>query len=300
MTDTHTILQQLSSQIPQNTFLISKEQFQSLQETHGKSAEELRRLICIVTLRETISPISHFAASAVVEGESGNLYIGANIEFWGADLNNSIHAEQCGIINALNRGEKSIISITTCPMPCGHCRQFLREVNGAEALRVISCSKPIGELIINDTLLNILPHSFGPPDLGSEAYILHQNKKTFKFETPLPDHYSSEIKKAFEFALQKIQYSHSPSSESWASVVLLAGGEFFNGLYVENAAYNPSMSPFQSSIISLVTSGKSFADITAAVIIEQATAPVQHLDNASRILRLIAPSATFYSHNVLC
>jgi cytidine deaminase len=60
---------------------------------------------------------------------SGNLYFGANMEFPGTTLQQTLHAEQSAVSHAWLRGEKQLTAITVNYTPCGHCRQFMNELN---------------------------------------------------------------------------------------------------------------------------------------------------------------------------
>ena len=65
---------------------------------------------------------------AVGLGESGRLYVGVNLEFARLPLNNSVHAEQFLVVNALHHGETGITKMAVSAAPCGHCRQFYSEL----------------------------------------------------------------------------------------------------------------------------------------------------------------------------
>lgn len=56
--------------------------------------------------RLLVCPISEFYVGAIVRGISGRLYLGANMEFTGAQLGQTVHAEQCAISHAWMKGEK--------------------------------------------------------------------------------------------------------------------------------------------------------------------------------------------------
>ena len=76
----------------------------------------------------SVTPISHFHVGAIARGTSGNLYFGANMEFAGAPMQQTVHAEQSAVTHAWLRGETRLASITVNYTPCGHCRQFLNEL----------------------------------------------------------------------------------------------------------------------------------------------------------------------------
>lgn len=71
-------------------------------------------------------------------GASGRLYVGVNLEFARLPLNNSVHAEQFLVVNALHHGEQAIEKMAVSAAPCGHCRQFYSEL--CCAVRILSFS----------------------------------------------------------------------------------------------------------------------------------------------------------------
>ena len=86
----------------------------------------------------SLTPISHFHVGAIARGQSGNLYFGANMEFSGAPLQQTVHAEQCAVTHAWLRGEPALASVTVNYTPCGHCRQFMNELNSGGELRIVA------------------------------------------------------------------------------------------------------------------------------------------------------------------
>src|SRR2546429_6390861 len=71
--------------------------------------------------------LSGYRVGAIVRGTSGALYLGANLEFPGQSLNQTVHAEQAALSNAFMHDEPGIEAIAVSAAPCGHCRQFLYE-----------------------------------------------------------------------------------------------------------------------------------------------------------------------------
>ncbi len=65
---------------------------------------------------------------AVGLGASGRLYVGVNLEFARLPVNNSVHAEQFLVVNAVHHGETAITKMAVSAAPCGHCRQFYSEL----------------------------------------------------------------------------------------------------------------------------------------------------------------------------
>ena len=65
---------------------------------------------------------------AVGLGSSGRLYVGVNLEFARLPVNNSVHAEQFLVVNALHHQERGLTKLAVSEAPCGHCRQFYSEL----------------------------------------------------------------------------------------------------------------------------------------------------------------------------
>jgi cytidine deaminase len=51
--------------------------------------------------------LSHFNVGAIARGVSGTWYFGGNMEFLGATMQQTVHAEQSAISHAWLRGEKA-------------------------------------------------------------------------------------------------------------------------------------------------------------------------------------------------
>src|SRR5215213_3013336 len=81
-------------------------------------------------------PVSNFKVGAISRGLSGNLYLGANVEFSGEALSFTVHAEQSSVGSAFMNGETGIDLIAVTAAPCGYCRQFLNELATAERLTI--------------------------------------------------------------------------------------------------------------------------------------------------------------------
>ena len=211
----------------------------------------------------SVAPISDFNVGAIARAESGNLYFGANYEFTNQALFNSVHAEQAAINNVFSHHETAILDITITASPCGHCRQFMNELSCANELIVnlaASGSKPLSAL---------LPDSFGPIDLGVTAPLLASDTAQLAFN-------AAESTLA-ETALQAANTSYAPYSHCYAGIALkTTSGTILSGRYIENAAFNPSLSPLQSVLINLNLAGYTLADIDAMILVEKAETKMSH------------------------
>lgn len=186
-------------------------------------------------------PISQFYVGAIaVEKDAagfGTLYFGANLEFSYQALSLVVHAEQAAINNAWLNGAKQIDTIVITDAPCGYCRQFMNELHGAEALKVVLPH-------INTSLSALLPNAFGPLDLDNSESLFNSK--------PVALTQSDTVsKKLFEVARR----SYAPYSNNYSAVEITTDAGCFYGAYIENAAYSPSLSPLQGALSQLALAG---------------------------------------------
>ena len=113
---------------------------------------------------KTYSPYSNFPVGACVLYESGNKYIGCNIE--NASYGLTLCAERTAISSAIAQGEKTKIKAIaiyspkqkSC-MPCGACRQWLSEFACDNNETRIILENEDGKTIAL-TLAEIFPYDF--------------------------------------------------------------------------------------------------------------------------------------------
>ena len=180
------------------------------------------------------TPISEFHVGAIAIGESGDFYFGANQEFKGGSMAQTIHAEQSAISHAWLRNEPRITDIVVNYTPCGHCRQFMNELYQAQDLKI---HLPHSQ---NNPLPQYLPDSFGPKDLGVDLLLLNKEEQGFTLTT------EDEVANK---AILGANRAHSPYSKSPHGVgILFKNGEMICGRYAENAAFNPSLPAMQTAI----------------------------------------------------
>lgn len=118
-------------------------------------------------LSRSYAPYSRFAVGAVVRGESGRLYSGANVE--NAAYPQGWCAEASALAVMVMAGENRLTEVAVMAegdrvcTPCGGCRQKLKEF-AVPNTRVLLYS-PEG-LRDSFTLEELLPHSFGGAHLS--------------------------------------------------------------------------------------------------------------------------------------
>ncbi len=114
---------------------------------------------------KSYSPYSNFRVGAAVLID-GKIYSGCNIEI--ASYSPTICAERTAIFKGISEGGKKIEKIAIVgdnldTYPCGVCRQVIREFASEDVEIIIANS--IDDYKIY-SMEEILPHSFGPKDLG--------------------------------------------------------------------------------------------------------------------------------------
>ncbi|TKI05799.1 cytidine deaminase [Martelella alba] len=255
--------------------------------------------------------VSHFPVGAIVQGESGNLYFGANMEFAGVALSQTVHAEQSAITHAWLRGERRLTRITVNYTPCGHCRQFMHELNsGADLIIQLPGRSPT-------PLGHYLPDAFGPRDLGIEGLLmdkvchgyrltrveaaadltpsgagpampsLHAGPTTPPWDAPPAESLPADAPLCLQ-ALQAANQSHAPYSQAHCGVALqMADGRIFAGRYAENAAFNPSLPPLQAALILMNMAGGASREIRRAILAERDDAPISLWDATRATLRAL-------------
>lgn len=240
---------------------------------------------CLFTLlplaaNYALVPLSQYRVGAIAVGLSGNAYFGANMEFGGHSLSQTVHAEQAAINHAWLSEEQGISDIFVNQSPCGHCRQFMNELSTSEQLNIHVQDRPAM------SLAQLLPDAFGPKDLG----IVHRLMST-AVDINVPEAILDNSGKA------KWQRSYSPYSQSRSvCVIVLQGGERIYGCYAENAAFNPSLAPLQSALIMLRLAGHDFDRIVEVELFELEDAQVQHHEVTRSLLNAISPSILLRYH----
>lgn len=179
-----------------------------------------------------LTPVSHFNVGAVAITKSGAFYFGANQEFAGVSMQQTVHAEQSAISHAWLAGEKGIREMVVNYTPCGHCRQFMNELNSAEKLKI---HLPHSQ---NNLLHSYLPDAFGPKNLEVSKLLFDFQHQGYPLQGDL---LQAE-------AIEAMNRSYAPYSGAFSGIALQAGTQIFTGRYAENAAFNPSFLPLQSAL----------------------------------------------------
>jgi len=122
----------------------------------------------IAARRRGYAPYSRFLVGAALKCDDGSVHAGCNVE--NAAYPQGVCAEAGAISAMVLNGGRRITEVVIaggnarpCP-PCGGCRQKIREFAAPETIiRMVDAE---GTLLMQSTLEALLPHSFGPEDLG--------------------------------------------------------------------------------------------------------------------------------------
>lgn len=119
------------------------------------------------------APYSRFAVGAAVRLTDGAIVTGANFE--NASYGLSLCAETVAIATVNSQGRLGDIEAIAVAggregdiiVPCGRCRQVLYEAEQVAGRAIaIYCTGSDGAHIVRHQLSELLPHAFGPADLG--------------------------------------------------------------------------------------------------------------------------------------
>lgn len=206
----------------------------------------------------SVHPISGFAVGAIATGASGKLYLGANMEFQGMPLNASLHAEQSALLNAWMHEEHLVTALSVSEMPCGHCRQFLRELSNFDSLRLDVSGRAYPPE-------KLLPYAFGEVPAAGRG-LLDSRPTILEAVRPEPD--TSQQR-----AINAAQRSYVPYSRSPEGFVLeCLNGRFFTGRAAECIAFNPSVPGVLVALNQRNLSASRQVTITNAIQAKLATA----------------------------
>lgn len=276
--------------IPLNCGMLAADPCRAILDACKITMEDLMLRLLPLARIYSRTDISSFQVGAVVKAGASDksdataLFMGANIEFPGQALSQTIHAEQSAVVNAWLQGARQIDTIAVTAAPCGCCRQFLCELDSRHHLTVLLSDKS-GEKAITHDLPALLPQAFGPQDLGAGSGLTAPPAR-------LPDlglQSSSKDKLVLE-AREAARKAYAPYSYNLAGCAIQTGNnKIYTGPYAENAAFNPSLSPLHTAIVCMMMDNLiSDSRITRAVLVEKPTSTNQR-GVCEQLLQTVAP-----------
>ena len=247
---------------------------------HNENISIEKLMLALLPFAQSYSqaPISNFHVGVVVRGASGALYTGANIEIPGQCLGFAVHAEQSALSNAYMHSEQSVTALAVGGAPCGHCRQFINEMSPDGEILILTPDKSPAKLS------SILPAAFGPAALG----MTHGAIPVHTAELLLASTPSDPLMMA---ALDAARKSYAPYSKSPSGIALRSSKDrIYRGSYIENVAFNPSLSPLQTALAALIAGGESYSSISAVTLVEVAGSQISQRAVTETVLSAIAPN----------
>jgi cytidine deaminase len=200
-----------------------------------------------------------------------------NLEIPGHSLGFSVHGEQAALSNAYMQAEPGVAAIAVTAAPCGHCRQFMNEMSTTGEFEILVENKAPSKLS------SLLPMAFGPGDLG----LKEGGFPVRKIGLELPQQVSDD--KLASAALDAAAHSYAPYSESPSGLAIGTKlGGVYKGSYIENAAFNPSLSPLQTALVQLIMAGEDYSAITRVVLVEIEDRKISQASVTKAVLGTIA------------
>lgn len=134
-------------------------------------------------IEKSYAPYSNFNVSAAILMGSGKIYTGVNVE--NSSYGVTLCAERNAIGHAVAEGERKLDMVvivggkegrfTDYCVPCGMCRQFMREFGDPKEIKII-CARSVTDYKLW-TLEELLPESFGPEFLGKQHILTESDIK---------------------------------------------------------------------------------------------------------------------------
>ena len=248
-----------------------------LAQNESTTIEQLMIKLIPLTRSYSHAPISNFFVGSLVRGASGSLYTGANIEIPGQCLGLAVHAEQAAVSNAYMHDEKAVTQLTVGGAPCGHCRQFINEASPDGEIEILIPNKPPIKLSA------ILPSAFGPAALGMNHGAFPVNETNLRL-------ISSASDLLIVAALEAARKAYAPYSTSPSGVAIRStNNRIYRGSYIENVAFNPSLSPLQIALAQMIAAGQPYSAVAEVALVEMQGAKISQKAVTETVLGAIAP-----------
>ena len=245
-------------------------EFDYLAAESGLDKENLLRKLAELANNFALASVSGKKIGAALETEEGDVFLGANIEFEKISPKFTIHAEQSAAINANNNGARAFRRLAVDAVPCGICRQFFTDFPNAKNIHFLT---PEGDF----SLADLLPHPFELDHAGTGVEF-----DNIRLDVENPDPMTT-------LAFEAVKNSYSPYTGYIAAASIRTyDGKIFSGAYFENAAFNPTITGLQASIISLVMSGGKLDKIAEAVVVRNENSVTDISFFESYLLKMLA------------
>jgi cytidine deaminase len=260
---------------------------QRIAARHGlASIDELALLALPAAAAMARAPISGYRVPAVgIEADSGDVLLGANLEFPGTELSTTIHAEGFVPLRARRRGRFLRTLAVTSARPCAHCRQTLAESAAADGLTLVDLEGH------RRSLEELYPLAFRPGALGVAGDEPGSSRWAgLELDVEEGASVAPEIADALAEAGAT---AHAPYSRAPSAVALVArDGSILSAACVESVAFNPSISAMQAALVELVAARIHDADIADAWLARTVGGAVDPEPAFRALVRAALPSAS--------
>lgn len=247
------VLGTLQEALGRDCYRLDAAKVSELQQSLELDTDALLRSLVDYGKARARAPVSDFHVGTAGLTESGEIFLGVNLEYLGASFSQTIHAEQFLLSWSRSCSGSPLKAIAVSAPPCGHCRQFLREADPEGAMRLLIGQEP------DVPAASLLPRAFTPVDLGIEQPF---------YAGPL-DLEGCDVEEA---ARRASEQSYTPYSGAKAGLALrVRDGRIFAGSALENAAYNPTLPPLQAALICCHAHSVELSDIEEIVLSEQSS-----------------------------
>jgi cytidine deaminase len=246
-----------------------------------------RLMVALLDAAATVArpPISGYRVGAVGQLAGGGLVLGGNLEFPGASIHHTVHAEGFVALRSRAVGEAVTRLALSSARPCAHCRQVLAEFAWAGRLRIVD---PAGH---DRSLDDVYPWPFLPAALGMTGVPPQPSPETPEpalNDPALPDDVTAALRAAGRLA-------HAPYTRSVAAIVLRLGdGALVPGSVLESVAFNPTIGPLQDALVGVVAHGREPGGIETAWLAVGRDAAADHIHATRDLLAASAPAATLH------
>ena len=275
----------LASVAPDDLALVPASSVRRLIATFDlRSAREAALLALPAATALAQPPVSGYRVGAVGLTDDGAMILGGNLEFPGASIHHTIHAEGFVTLRARALGSSLALLALRQARPCAHCRQVLAEMTWADGLRIIDAAGT--DLALDD----LYPWAFVPADLGElGAGSGGGGRGRVPAEAEaLPADVADAISHAAERA-------HAPYSGEPAVIAARdAAGRLVDGAVLESVAFNPTIGPLQDALAALVAAGSPAPGIAEAWLVVVPGGRIDHAGPTRDLLRAVAPDARLH------
>jgi len=230
------------------------------------SASKMARREVMVLLLDVASAMAHVTGDgnhigAILEAESGAMYVGAPVAWQGKGVKFSAHGVQTALMNAWHQDETKFRTLMVETPPCACCRQFLRETWDWGSIK-IECAEDGPHSLKTGAIKEIEFDQKGLKIGGPKGRLMGEGKRGINIG-------KSDANELINKAAEAAAMSYAPYSKNFAGLALRTKrGSLHQGRYAECSASIAGVMAIESALINVVLSNESIADITDIVLIE--------------------------------